>query len=914
MTAIVNVERVSHRYRDKIVLDDVNLTIASGTQTAMVGPDGVGKSTLLSLLAGVKVKQQGELRVFGKDLSHTAQRLSAQERIAFMPQGLGRNLYPTLSVQENLNFFAAISGVSTGLKNQRIAQLTSATGLEPFLKRDAGKLSGGMKQKLALCAALIKDPDLLILDEPTTGVDPLSRSQFWSLIGQLRQENPKMTVLVATAYMEEAEQFDNIIAIEQGRILAQGTTKEIIRQSGANSLETAYRLLKNPTTTIQEAEIIIPPYPQNKSESVIIAENLTMQFGNFKAVDDVSFTISRGEIFGFIGSNGCGKSTTMKMLTGLLPATSGHATLLGKPIKGNDESVRYKIGYMSQSFTLYNELTVHDNLWLHARLYHLPADTLKETIDATLTEFDLLDYSNEHPMVLPLGIRQRLQLATACLHKPEILILDEPTSGVDPDARDLFWRKLVSLSRSNGVTIFISTHFMNEVDRCDRLAMMHAGKVLVTGTPEALKQRHSTDSLELAFINELKSTNADNILVNKIPSDTSASNKEIRKIEQSGDKRASTSAVQRFWAQFQREIMEILRDRIRLSFALLGPVLLLIALGNGISFDVDKVAFSVLDRDQSLQSRTLIEAFSGSRYFRQTAVAYDENQLFRQLQSGNSQFAIEIPPYFGKDLTHNLQPDLIFLQNGSQTFQAQTSRGYIQSTMLEYMQTQIDETPLGLPDVVPYQLNTRFRFNQGYKSAVAIVPGSIMFILALIPAMLSALAVVREKDTGAIYNLYVTRLTITEYIMGKWMAYALLSFISFLIMIGCAVLLFSLPVRGSFAGLLTGGILFVFSSTAFGVLVSTFAQSQMASLLSTAIVSVVPALQFSGFLFPASTLTGLSYWIGHCFPSLWFQNIMIGCYGKSMPLEKLLESYIALALFSFAYIAIACAFLRKQEP
>lgn len=909
MKLAIDVKNVLHSYKDKSVLNDISLNIITGSKTAFIGPDGVGKSTILSLISGAKILQSGCIKVLGADISNSKERINVQEQIAYMPQGLGRNLYPTLSVQENLSYFSSISGTPDQIKKRRIELLTNATGLAPFMRREAGKLSGGMKQKLALCAALIKEPELLILDEPTTGVDPLSRSQFWDLIDELKSTSPQMTILIATAYMEEAERFENIIAMDDGKAIYQGNTKQFIQQQDVESLEAAYRKSKARDLSKTLAERYIPPKPVKSNSIVIEASNLTMEFGQFKAVDNVSFTIYEGEIFGFIGSNGCGKSTTMKMLTGLLQPTSGDARIHDSSAHLDDTSVRLNIGYMSQSFSLYNELTVKENLLLHYRIYRLSKHRMPERIESVLAEYELKDYSEHHPDTLPLGIRQRLQLATACLHDPKILILDEPTSGVDPEARDMFWSKITHLSREKNVTVFVSTHFMNEVERCDRMSLMHSGKVLLTGTPNELKEKHVTDNLENAFILELKE------------SDGSLVKSDIRSIcgyaaEPEGHyrkQRIGASGLQRVSAQFRREFIEIVRDRIRLGFALVGPIILLVALGNGISFDINRVAFSVLDNDGSSDSRKLIESFSESQYFDYAAIAHSEKSLLDQLRGGVVQFGLIIPSDFGKELSRSYQPDLYFLLNGSQTFQAQTSSGYIQSTMLLYMQRIINSTPQGSNYIVPYRLETRYRFNQHYDSPVAIVPGSIMFILALIPAMLSALVVAREKDTGAIYNLYITKLSVPEYIIGKWLACSTLGLASYLLLLMLSIIIFDLTIHGSVVGILVGGGLFILSSTAFGILISCIAQSQMAALLGTAVLSVVPALQFSGFLFPSSALTGVSYWIGHTFSSLWFQKIILSCYAKGASFFDVVPYFGVLCLFSATYIGITCILLRKQE-
>jgi ribosome-dependent ATPase len=436
----------------------------------------------------------------GGDMRSTEHRAACASRIAYMPQGLGRNLYPTLTVFENLDFFGRLFGQAAGERRARIAELLEATGLDPFPDRPAGKLSGGMKQKLSLCCALIHDPDLLILDEPTTGVDPLSRRQFWDLIQSIRARRADMSVIVATAYMEEAERFDWLAAVNAGKIIGLGSPAELKEQTGQATLDAAFIQLLPADLRANHQPIVVRPLPKDDGEPAIEAKNLTRRFGAFTAVDHVNFRIGRGEIFGFLGSNGCGKSTTMKMLTGLLPATEGEALLFGKKLDAGDMATRRRVGYMSQGFSLYRELTVRQNLQMHAELFELPAETIAPRVQKMLEHFDLAHVADSRPESLPVGLRQRLQLAVAVIHRPEVLILDEPTSGVDPIARDLFWRLLIGLSRDDGVTIFISTHFMNEAERCDRISLMQAGKVLAIGAPRDLVAQSGKADLEEAFI------------------------------------------------------------------------------------------------------------------------------------------------------------------------------------------------------------------------------------------------------------------------------------------------------------------------------------------------------------------------------------------------------------------------------
>ena len=499
-------DNVTQRYRRVLALDAVTVALPAGRMVGLIGPDGVGKSTLLSIIAGARQVQSGRVVVLGGDMTDAAHRAAVCPRIAYMPQGLGKNLYPDLSIRENIEFFGRVFGQSRAEREWRIAELLHSTALAPFADRPTKKLSGGMRQKLGLCCSLIHDPDLLILDEPTTGVDPLSRRQFWELIARMRARRAGMSVVVATAYMEEAERFDTLIAMNDGKILAAGSPTELKARTHAKTVEDAFVALLPEQLRRGHRRLQIPPRRIVGAEPVIVARDLTRRFGDFTAVDRVSFTIERGEIFGFVGSNGSGKTTTMKMLTGLLAPSEGEALLFGKPVDASDINSRRRVGYMSQSFSLYTELTVRQNLELHARLFHLPAQKTQARLSELVERFGLAEYLDQRTSDLPLGIRQRLSLAVAIVHEPEILILDEPTSGVDPLARDHFWELLIDLSRNQGVTIFVSTHFMNEAERCDRISLMDSGRVLATDAPANLIKARGVATLEDAFISYLEET------------------------------------------------------------------------------------------------------------------------------------------------------------------------------------------------------------------------------------------------------------------------------------------------------------------------------------------------------------------------------------------------------------------------
>ena len=906
---VARLSAVGLRYGNTLALDDVNLDIPAGCVVGFIGPDGVGKSSLLALISGARKIQGGSVRVLGGDMADARHRDAVCPRIAYMPQGLGKNLYPTLSVAENLEFFARLFGQSHAERQWRMQELLHATGLAPFSARSVEKLSGGMKQKLGLCCALIHDPDLMILDEPTTGVDPLSRRQFWQLIARIRSRRPGMSVLVATAYMDEAQRFDWLIAMDAGKVLAAGTPQDIQSRMHAGNLEEAFVALLPEDKRNGHQRLEIPPRQSRGDTPAIEARDLTRRFGDFVAVDHVSFQIGRGEIFGFVGSNGCGKTTTMKMLTGLLPSSEGRALLFGATMDADGLATRSKVGFMSQSFSLYTELTVRQNLVLHARLFHLPGAQVAARVTQMTQRFGLEQYLDQLTEKLPLGVRQRLALAVAVIHEPETLILDEPTSGVDPVARDRFWALLIDLSRNRGVTIFVSTHFMNEAQRCDRVALMHAGKVLAQGTPAAIVQERGAANLEEAFIAYLQDAEAAEPAAADGAPAGDAFQAPARAAQEPAPMRFSPG---RLWAYVRRETLEILRDPIRLAFALLGPILLMIVFGYGISFDVENLSYAALDSDRSPESRAYLENFSSSRYFREQPALRDHGDMEQGLRSGRLKFALEIPPDFGKDLKRGRHPEVSAVLDGANPFRAETSRGYLEGVHQAYL-ARIARNEGRPPAALPVNVEIRFRYNQDFKSVFAMVPGVIMMVLILIPAMMTALGVVREKELGSITNLYVTPVTRLEFLLGKQLPYVALSLVNFACLLLLTVFLFEVPVKGSLPALVAGAVLYVVAATEFGLLISTFVKSQIAAIFASAILTTLPAIQFSGLLLPVSSLSRDAKMMGAAFPSTYFHHISVGVITKGLRLRDLMPDYAALAAVIGAFLLLALALLRKQE-
>ncbi len=572
---LVRVRGFGKRYRRVVTVDGVDVDISRGEIFGLIGPDGAGKSSLMKAVAGVLSFERGRVEVFGVALDSEANAERVKDRIGFMPQGLGLNLYPDLSIDENIDFLASLRQVPPTQLAERKQRLLAMTRLTPFRERAMKHLSGGMKQKLGLVCTLIHEPELVILDEPTTGVDPLSRRDFWSILTELLRDRG-ITALISTAYLDEASRFHRLALMHRGQVLDRGLPDEIVARVGGSlvslrvidqpaalrrlrahfeqveargsrlrvfvpeadhgaararvagvlegleiddldvdepELEDAFISLLADRRGDGDAQRSLPEMAALDAEQggatrddevMIEARDLCRDFGAFRAVDHVSFRVRRGEIFGLLGANGAGKTTVIKMLTGILPPSAGGGRIAGIEMRGGKGAaalaIRQRIGYMSQAFSLYQDLSAIENIRLYAGIQGLHGAALRDRIAWVLELAGLQGYETARAGRLPMGLRQRLALGCALVHQPRVLFLDEPTSGVDPLGRRRFWEILLDLSRRQGVTILITTHYMSEAEHCDRLALMHAGHLVADETPDALReglQREAGRLLEL---------------------------------------------------------------------------------------------------------------------------------------------------------------------------------------------------------------------------------------------------------------------------------------------------------------------------------------------------------------------------------------------------------------------------------
>jgi len=570
---------------------------------------------------------------------------------------------------------------------------------------------------------------------------------------------------------------------------------------------------------------------------------------------------------------------------------------------------------MSQSFSLYTELTVRQNLELHARLFHLAVDKARARIAELVQRFGLEPYLDQRAFSLPLGIRQRLSLAVAIVHEPEMLILDEPTSGVDPVARDQFWELLIDLSRNQNVTIFVSTHFMNEAARCDRISLMNEGRVLATDSPAALTKARGAASLEDAFISYLEQADGTRAqrsggrIIDATEADRGPAVGQVARRA----RRPACFSVRRMLAYTTRETLELLRDPIRLSFALLGTAFLMLVFGFGITTDVDNLSFAVLDRDQTPESRAYLGELRGSRYFVEKAPIADYADLDKRLRSGDVKATIEIPPGFGRDIKKRTPTAVGAWIDGAMPFRAETIRGYLQGVHQQYLADPMVAPNRIVASVPAAIIETRFGYNQDFKSVYAMVPSTMAMLLVLIPAILMALAIVREKELGSITNFYVTPVTRIEFLLGKQLPYIAVALVNFAVLLLMALFVFRVPLKGSFPTLALGALLYVTTTTGYGMLISSFTRTQIAALFGTAILTVVPATQFSGMLTPVSSLSGAGAVVGHVFPMTYFLKISVGTFTKGLGLGDLAANLAALAFLVPVLTLLSLAFLRKQE-
>ena len=910
---------------DTRALDGVSLEVRRGTLTALVGPDGAGKTTLMRLAAGLMTADSGALSVLGIDVAADPQRV--QDRIGYMPQRFG--LYQDLSVQENLDLYADLHGIGIDERRERYPYLMEMTALGPFVERLAGRLSGGMKQKLGLACTLIRSPELLILDEPTVGVDPLSRRELWEIILQL-VNHQSLTVLLSTSYLDEAERCEHVVVLHQGQVLAQGRPDEVSElatgrvflaepSAGRTPRGMQARLLDDPhvidavpegghvrlvmaaesdgftldgasmtpararfedgfmlllrqgTSDRPAAAMTLEHLPEgagDEDEVVVAVEDLVKKFGTFTAVDHVSFEVRRGEIFGLLGPNGAGKTTTFRMLCGLLPPTHGTLRVAGMDLHTARAAARQRLGYVAQKFALYGDLSVVENLEFFASAYGLRGEQRRDRIAWALAEFELEPIMRQQSSLLPGGYKQRLAMAAALLHEPEILFLDEPTSGADPLARREFWRRITALAEQ-GVTVIVTTHFMEEAEYCDHVVILDHGQVLARGTPAEIRSyapveegREST--MEDAFIAIVEAGRASGI---GLPAQVWVA---ARRPFTIGDTTALTARARRIWTLVKKELRQILRDPSSIAVGMVLPAVLILLFGYGLSLDVKNVPVAVVLEDTSPDAAELALTFALSPYFRarlMTSMAEAQDLILASEVDG----IIRIRPDFSRQMRSG-NAEVQILAHGRDANRARIIEGYAQSAVGRWSARRMAEGQDLL--MGPVVVQDRIWFNEANESRYFMVPGLIVLVMTVLGALLTALVVAREWEQGTFEALFVTPVRAGEILLGKVIPYLGLGIFGLALCLLAARFLFQVPFRGSLWVLSLSSLLYLLVALALGLLISSTVKAQFVAAMITVVAGFIPALMLSGFLFELHNLPLAVRVLSYIFPARYYVALL----------------------------------------
>ena len=904
----VRLSGVVKGFSGREALAGISADILPGQLTGLVGPDGAGKTTLLRLIAGLLRPDQGSITLMGRDTVREQGEIA--HLTGYMPQRFG--LYEDLSVRENLRLYADLRALPTNCRAETFERLLEFTRLAPFTNRLAGKLSGGMKQKLGLACALMAHPEVLLLDEPGVGVDPVSRQDLWRMVGELTGEG--MAVVWSTAYLEEAEQCASVLLLNEGQLAFQGPPGALTQRLQGRSfrlacpsgdkrqrlgqlldqrtvsdgviqghalrlvlrhdapLETANALAAiaggvlepvaprfedafidllggGPGGTSALAERMLPVSAE--APLAVSCQQLTRRFGDFTAADAVSFDVRPGEIFGLLGPNGAGKSTTFKMLCGLLKPTSGTAHVVGLDLAVAGSAAKSRIGYMAQKFSLYGLLSVRQNLEFSAGVYGLSGEIRQQRIDEMIATFDLGRFLDCAPGDLSLGHRQRLALACAVMHRPAVLFLDEPTSGVDPITRREFWTHINGMV-SKGMTVMVTTHFMDEAEYCDRVALMFDARLIALDSPDALKasvtqpdEREVT--MEEAFIRLIDKGRGKAVL----PPPPLIGREENKGGVAPTRLKALTppSRQSRLLAIVRKESRQALRDPSTLLVAFVLPVLMLFLFAYAVSLDTRQVPIGVVLESDSEPAQSLAAAFAGSRYFSVTPVR-DRREVEAALIAGHLRACVVIPQDFSRRLERG-QPDGLvqLITDGTQPNTASFAANYTQG-VIKHWQADRQGT-----DVSPsVELQPRFWFNPEIESRRALVPGALAIVMTMIGTLLTAMVVAREWERGTMEGLFSTPASIPEILIGKLLPYFVLGLTATAIGAALAVGVFGVPLRGSLFALMLLASVFLIPALGQGLLISVLAKNQFVAAQIALISGFLPALLLSGFLFEISSM------------------------------------------------------------
>jgi len=972
-------------------LSGVSFTVPSGALTALVGPDGAGKTTLMRLAAGLLVPDGGRLEVLGLDVAREPQ--AVQDRLGYMPQRFG--LYEDLSVQENLDLYADLHGVAPDERRARYARLLEMTDLARFTTRLAGQLSGGMKQKLGLACTLVRRPDLLLLDEPTVGVDPLSRRELWGILEQLVRDEG-LSVLVSTSYLDEAERCAQVLLLREGRLLAQGTPESLRRVAEgrtfmltppqgelpralqarllarpdavldavphagrvhvivADAPEAAARaagvqasalepvqarvedgfmvLLRNAQARVAaEAQAAPPPSPAGPAAStanddgpVIEVKDLVRRFGDFTAVAQTSFSVRRGEVFGLLGPNGAGKTTTFRMLCGLLPPSGGTLRVAGLDMRSAPGHARRQLGYVSQKFALYGNLSAAENLAFFAGAYGLPPAEAQRRVDDVAREFGLEDHLATPSAQLPGGYRQRLAMAAALLHRPGILFLDEPTSGADPLARRDFWQRITALAQG-GTTVVVTTHFMEEAEYCDRLVIQDAGRVLALGTPGEIRQRAGDAAdMEQAFIAIVEQARRGSREAPK--SEAAAIGQPFDPVDSQAARQPSAEARHRFWSRLRsltrKETRQLLRDRANLAFGLVLPIALILLFGYGITLDVTDAPVAVVLEDASPQAREAVSGLQRTPWIHPVFVptmAEAETLIVDRRVDG----IVRVPSDFASALAAG-RAHVQLVVHGSDAATARVVQSYVQGALAQATLEDADAAGAGpardprvdlaanAPRPGHVQVESRLWFNVANTSTWYLVPGLLVLIMTLVGAFLTSLLVAREWERGTMEALLVTPARPLEILLSKMIPYFGVGMLGCSLCLVAARWLFHLPFEGSVALIVLASMLYLVVALGMGLLISSVTKNQFLASQVALIASFLPAMMLSGFLFDLRNVPVVVRAVAQVLPATHFLELV-----KTLLLAGDVGSVVKrdlalLALYAVGFVVAARLATRKR--
>jgi ABC-2 type transport system ATP-binding protein len=946
--ALVELVEVSKCFgKGKPALDAVSGRVFAGQITGLVGPDGAGKTTLIRMMTGLLLPDTGDVRVLGFDARREA--ASVQASIGYMPQRFG--LYEDLTVLENLTLYADLRALPRAERAAVFGQLLQFTDLASFQARLAGKLSGGMKQKLGLACALLQKPKLLLLDEPGVGVDPISRRELWKMVGDLTREG--IGVLWSTAYLDEAEQCDRVLLLNEGKLLFDGAPSELTarveervfklrgvgerprqilaevlaapgvidgviqgralrivtatsEQSGAEQAARVAALGRaegehltveataprfedafvdllggagGATSRLAEAWPVLPA----SDRPLIEARGLTKRFGDFTAADDITFDIRRGEIFGLLGPNGAGKSTTFKMLCGLLKPSAGEGRVAGFDLRREAAEARGRLGYMAQKFSLYGDLSVAQNLAFFAGTYGLGGARKRAQIEAMTEIFALAPMLKSSAKDLPLGFKQRLALACAVMHEPDVLFLDEPTSGVDPLSRREFWTHINGLIE-RGVTVLVTTHFMDEAEYCDRISLIYRGRSIALGSPDDLKASvvegaRSEPTLEDAFIELIarsdRARTARSGLMQPVPELSHGATTRAAPDSPSRPGKPRHAAptftrgerLRRFRALVRKETQQLVRDPSTILIAFVLPLILLFLFGYGVSLDAGRTRIGLVLESSTPAARDLGASFRASPYF-EVRVGRDRREFVDELVAGRLRGIVVIPAEFGRaGLRRGSVPELQVLVDGAEPNTAGFVQNYTRGVVANWVRVRAAGSLRAAP---PIRLEPRYWFNPELTSRFFLVPGSIAIIMTLIGTLLTALVVAREWERGTMEAMMATPVTAIELLAGKLLPYFALGLGSMVLCSAIAVFLFGVPFEGSVLALFALSTAFLCPALGQGLLISAATKNQFVASQLALLSGFLPGFLLSGFLFEIGSMPRPIQWLTTIVPSRYF--------------------------------------------